>query len=172
MRLLEVAVLAAVVAGGAFVWSRWYSGGDEFEGDIAAFFVEPVEPLPNVDRFQRRGRVLVLDMDNRRIDAIHDRLPEAVRARTPEEVGTVGLVRCKEEFDGYYIPYLVKGYATSCQMQLIALPSREMTANMGTTITPPSRVRLPFWNRHAPRPEQHLAERIVELPDVGREGAR
>ncbi|MBM3507021.1 MAG: hypothetical protein FJX64_04720 [Alphaproteobacteria bacterium] len=169
MRLVEVVVAAAVIAGGWYVWSRWDSGGSEFVGDIAPFFVEPAEPLPNVDRFQRRGRVLVLDADNKRIDAIHDRLPDAVRVGTPEDVGTVGLVRCEESFSGYYIPYLVRGYNMSCQVELIALPSLAMIANMGTSISPPSRVRLPLWNRHAPRPEKHLAELIAELPDVGRE---
>ena len=169
MRPLELVVVAAVAATGIWVWSRWDGGGSEFEGDIAAFFVMPKEETVSVAPFQRRGRVLVLDADNRRVDGIHDRLPETVRAGTPDEVGTVALVKCTESFSGYYIPYLVRGYNRSCQMELVALPSRTFLANMGTSLSPPARVRLPFWNRHAPRPEQHLAELIAELPDMGQE---
>ena len=172
MRPLEIVVVAAVVAGGAFVWSRWDRGGSEFEGDIAPFFITSKDDTVSVAPFQRRGRVLVLDADKQRIDRIHDRLPEAVRAASPDEVGTVALVRCTESFSGYYIPFLVRGYNTSCQVEVVALPSRTFLANMGTSISPPARVRIPLWNRHAPRPEQHLAELIAELPDMGREGAR
>ncbi len=161
--------MAAVVAAGVWVWSRWDGGGAEFDGDIAAFFVAPKDETVSVAPFQRRGRVLVLDADNRRLDGIHDRLPEAVRARTPDEVGTVALVKCTESFSGYYIPFLVRGYNTSCQVEVVALPSRTFLANMGTSLSPPARVRIPLWNRHAPRPEQHLAEQIAELPDMGRE---
>ena len=170
MRPLEIVVVAAVVAAGVLVWSRWDSGGAEFEGDIAAFFVAPKEDTVSVAPFQRRGRVLVLDADNLRVDGIHDRLPETVRAETPDEVGTVALVKCTESFSGYYIPYLVRGFNTSCQIELVALPSLTFLANMGTSLSPPARVRLPFWNRHAPRPERHLADLIAELPDMGREG--
>ena len=127
-------------------------------GDAALFFLESVNPLPDVEQFHRRGRVLVLDVDNRRVDATHDRLPDNVQARRAEEVGTVGLVSCEENLSGYYIPYLVRGYNHSCRVQLVALPSRQMIANIGTSLSPPDSVRLPFWNRHAPRPNQHLAE--------------
>lgn len=120
-----------------------------------------MDEFPDVPQFHRSGKVL----------PIQDYLPDAVRARTPNEVRTVGLVHCEETFSGYYIPYLVKGSNHSCQVQLIAWPSLRMIADTGTALSPPTRVRLPLWNRHAPRPNRHLADTIAEMPDLKREEA-
>ncbi len=166
--VVELAVLVALAGVGYWWWSRPIAQG-EFDGNPERFFVTPVDEFPDVEQFHRRGKVLMLDADNRLVDPMQDYLPDEVRARTPEEVGTVGLVRCQESLSGYYIPFLVKGFNHSCQVQLIALPSLRMIANTGTALSPPTRVRLPFWNRHAQRPTKHLATTIAEMPDLGRE---
>lgn len=171
MRLLELAVLVGVVGAAALVLTRWGDDAGAFAGNPQEFFVAPAADHPEVDEFQRRGRVLVLDADTRSIDPVHHLLPPEIRADRADQVGTVGLVRCEESLAAYYIPYLVRGYNRSCRVQLIALPSRAMLADLGTAVSPPARVRLPFWNRHAPRPNAHLAAQIAALPDRGREPA-
>lgn len=172
MRPLEIVAGLAVLAGVAFAVSTCDRAGSKFSGDLERFFVEPAEDLPDVDAFHRRGRVLVLDTDNHRLDAIHDLLPLTVRAEQEADVGSVALVHCEKSVSGYYIPLVVKGYNHDCHIRLVALPSRAFIANFGTALSPPSRVRLPFWNRHAPRPERHLAEALAQLPDRGAEDPR
>lgn len=171
MRLLELVVLVGVVGAGALVLTRGSDDAAAFAGDPQEFFVAPAADHPEVAEFQRRGRVLVLDADTHRVDPVHALLPPEVRADRADQVGTVGLVRCEESFSGYYIPYLVRGYNRSCRVQLIALPSRVMLADLGAAVSPPARVRLPFWNRHAPRPNAHLAAQIAALQDRGPEPA-
>lgn len=172
MRPLEIVVGLALLAGIALAVSTCDRAGRKFTGDVECFFVKPEEDLPDVDVFHRRGRVLVLDTDNHRLDAIHDLLPATVRAEREADVGSVALVHCEKSISGYYIPLLVKGYNHNCHIRLVALPSRKFIANFGTALSPPSRVRLPFWNRHAPRPEQHPAQTLAKLPDRGAEVAR
>lgn len=157
---------------GAFFWTIVLAGcgnGDssDFSGDFERFLVEPATELPEVE-FQRRGRILALDVDRRRLDPLHDRLPAEIRARKPEEVGTVALIRCEIEEGGRYGYIFAKGYGQSCRMRLIDARTRMFLANTGASRPPPQRVYFPFWPRTAARPTDILLDAIKRLPDPGK----
>lgn len=138
----------------------------DFAGDIEPFFLKPATPLPEVE-FQRRGKILALDAVTRRLDPMHDRLPDAIRARRPEEVGTVALVNCVVEKTWQYGYIFASAYAHSCQVHLIDSRSRAFLANFGDANPPPRRVWLPFWPRTASRPTPALVQFTQQLPDRG-----
>lgn len=104
----------------------------DFDGPVDAYLVEPATPLPEVE-FQRRGKILALDTTTRKLDPLHDQLPEAMRARRPEEVGTIALVACKTEYAGRYAYILASGYSQDCSLRLIDAKTRAFLANTGAS---------------------------------------
>lgn len=137
----------------------------DFKGDIERFFIQPATDLPEVEFFHRRGKVLALDLDKRRLDPLHDRLPVHIRARSPEEVGTVALVSCRIEEGGRYGYIFARAYGQSCRMLLIDATSRAFLANTGASRSPPRRVYFPFWPRTAARPTDILLDVTERLPE-------
>jgi hypothetical protein len=136
----------------------------DFNGNLDQFFIEPATPLPEID-FQRRGKILALDIGARRLDPLHDRLPEPLRARQPGEVRTVALIQCEIRESGRYGYIFARAYSQSCQMRMIDAKSREFLANIGAGYPPPARVYLPFWPRTAARPTHLLLDSIQRLPN-------
>lgn len=139
----------------------------DFIEDFERFFVEPATELPQVE-FQRRGRILALDVDTRRLDPLHDALPTEIRARRPEEVGTVALIGCEIREGGRYGYIFAKGYGQSCRMRLIDAKTQAFLANTGASRSPPQRVYFPFWPRTAARPTDILLDTVKRLPDFGK----
>lgn len=135
----------------------------DFIGSIEPFIVEPATPLPEVE-FQRRGKIVALDTTTRRLDPLHDRLPEALRARRPEEVGTIALVACETKYSGRYAYILASAYSQDCRLRLLDAKTRAFIANTGASRGPP-RVYFPFWPRTAARPTDILLDAVKQLPD-------
>jgi hypothetical protein len=143
-----------------------YGDSSDFSGDIERFFVEPATALPEVT-FQRRGRILALDVETRRLDPLHDALPSELRARTPEEVGTIALIHCRTEEEGRYGYVFAKAYGQSCSLRLIDAKTRVFLATTGASRSAPLRVYIPFWPRTAARPTDILLDAIKRLPNIG-----
>ncbi len=139
----------------------------DFAGEFERFLVEPATELPEV-AFQRRGKILALDVDRKRLDPLHDRLPDEMRARRSEEVGTVALISCEIQEGGRYGYIFAKAYGQSCRMRLIDATTRAFLANTGAAVSPPRRVFLPFWPRTAARPTDILLDVVKRLPEGGR----
>ncbi|MDA1132006.1 MAG: hypothetical protein O2905_02125 [Proteobacteria bacterium] len=137
---------------------------NDFTGDVAQYIVEPNEELP-FGGYIRHGKVLVIDVDNGVLDPIHDRLPKEIRARTPDEVGTVALVECLHTEVGTYF-FWAKGYSTYCDATLIDWPTRQILAGIGVTNSPPRKTFFFLWSHTASRPTKSIARSIAELGET------
>jgi len=51
-----------------------------------------------------RGKVIPIDVVGKQVDDLWFKIPDALRASNPQDVGTVLLINCTSEIAGYYFP--------------------------------------------------------------------
>ena len=137
------------------------SPGKDFEGSIEKFFVEPKgEPTG----LERHGKVIALDPVRRTLDAVHDELPVEIRARRPDEVGTIALISCETRLVGRYIG-IGGAYAHDCTVTIVDASSQALMGYTGAQNTPPRKVVFGFFPHTASRPTGRVAAAIADLPE-------
>ena len=104
--LILMGAVAVAVAGGALAYQYL---PDPATGPFAAAlpgYLVQIERVragtiqPGIANF--RGKVVVVDLATRRVDVVQAKLPRAMRASKPEEVGTlIGMVCGTQEVGGY-----------------------------------------------------------------------
>ena len=135
--------------------------GSDFDGDITPFFLTRGEDFLS-GPYRIKGRLLVLDGDNHRIDGLHDMLPDDLRAGNPAEVGTVGIVTCIKREAGRY-GFFAKAFTHECQLDMFEFASGDLIAQTNAYITPPDSVYFPFWHRVPDRPMKSLLHHILDI---------
>lgn len=169
LKLRNVAVLGAVVFAAFVIWGNGWLPGQRVEkhrdsvdpfGDVQPY-LQMVAVSRSYDRPFRTGKILVIDMDNARLDPVHTRLPIEIRATKPEEVATVAQVRCGTQ--------LVLGcrYTHSCKVEMIDLATKAHVGTWSVTageLLPGMTCRNTAYPPTEPRPDYLLALRFKELP--------
>lgn len=112
----------------------------------------------------RRGKLVVVDVEKREIDAIHLELPDAVRADSPQEVGSVVLLFTDRKATAWYGPFS-RGYTVTWDMRVVDQQSRKMAAMISYTSGAPRRaIPIPFYKHGGWRPTRGLIDDLAGLP--------
>ena len=175
MTRVEVAILAVIallIGGGVFLWVA-----PSEEEEAAPVFAAAMAEYLALDKATEgqgqstgtephfRGKGVAVDLVARTLDPLHFELPDALRAETPEEVGTVIFVECETNKVGDY-GFFADAYGHSCDIRVIDRKTREVVHDGGASASPPRRVYFPFWDRIAERPHAWVLDDIEKLPRV------
>jgi len=133
-------------------------------------------PAATVNCTYVRGKVVVLDAPTRQLDVAHLLLPDDLRASTPDEVGTVAIVRsCKrtkldEMFQDRTSGRIVRGFYQSCNVTLVdkkrGVALTPLEVNGSTPLSGP-----PDKDLEGERPQRELADRIAAMTRVTMDAA-
>ena len=133
----------------------------DFKGRIDEFFKFATYEDPKVFNPRVRRKVLVIDIDNHRLDPAHDQLPDDIRATSRSELNTLAIVTCNTNKVSSY-GWLPDGYDHNCIAKLIAYPSGNVIRTVGGSRSPPRSIHFPFWDRVADRPTSSIVHFIEE----------
>jgi hypothetical protein len=135
--------------------------GSDFDGDFTGYFAQDLEQIPD-NQYVIIGKVLVLDADARQIDATHDFLPDAIKALTPDEVGTIAIITCMTDFVGSY-GWFSDGYEVLCHGDLFDAATGKKLGQIDDRASPPGETAFPYGDKIAKKPARGLAQRIADL---------
>ncbi len=116
--------LGVVLAAGAWFLQARSSERTRFQGAALTYAADTgawkqwsstIEPVI-------RGKLLVLDGDQKALHGFHFRLPKELRPTRPADVGTVAIQRCERELVGRYGKN--SAYRVSCRFQLLDLKAQ------------------------------------------------
>lgn len=171
-----VAALTTVVLFIVILFAMFRTPSDEarvqrFASAIEGYTaLESAEPAPT--RPYRRGRVVIIDLDTRKIDPIFNLLPPDLRADSPADVGTIVLVRWIPELvDTYYAAHgqpMAGAYVTNAHVFVIdATIGKRVGTKRIRGESPPDRIVRDAGDDtggYGARPNRALLDYIEALP--------
>ena len=172
VELAILAVIALLIGGAAALWlmpSEKEEAAPVFAAAMAEYLAldeategqgQSVDVEPHF-----RGKGVAVDLASGTLDPLHFELPDALRAETPEQVGTVIFVECETNKVGDY-GFFADAYGHACDIRVVDKKTREVVHDGGASASPPRRVYLPFWDRIAKRPHTWVLDEIEKLPRV------
>lgn len=118
------------------------------------------EPLPSTEPPTLVGKIVLIDVDKKEVDDLQFELPDDLRARTPEEVGTV--VWMKWDFSGTAVGSK-RRYFQHCEMTFIRRDRWEGTGKgmVSGDLSGGKGSAVPF---RGGKPEKEVLDYILGLP--------
>lgn len=165
---LVVLVLLAAIAGGTWRLREWnrtrlIAPFDQRIGDFLGLETAPPNALATA---AIKGKVLVIDLGKQKVDVdLFFRLPEDLRPGSPEEVGTVVLVRWQDiQVDEY--SNKGKAYRVDGVLTVIHRDSKEVVADdvVFAGGDPPAKIKQSAPSGKGPKPFDKIIEYLVRLP--------
>ena len=173
VKLAILAVIALLIGGGVALWlipSEEEKKAEVFAGAMEQYLALDDEaghdgPSAGV-KPHFRGKGVAVDLGDRTLDPLHFKLPDALRAETPQEVGMVILVECEtEKVDDE--DFFANAYDHECDIRIIDKKTREIVYAGGASASAPDECfYFPFWDCIAERPHTWLLDEIEKLPRV------
>lgn len=180
---LALAGAALLIAAAAWWWlfgpgagggnSSFVSRYEERFAPAMADFIE-LRPAPGEERgpdpepeVAYRPKVAVIDVGGRKLDPVHDRLPDSLRAESPDEVGTVVLIDCKSTRSNE-AGALNATFRTHCTAFFIDWKKRRHLATRYASRSPTGKdgMPLPFVDVVAERPTEALLKHVLVKFDM------
>lgn len=165
-KVTAVLFLALILAAGGF-WLKSIHRKREvkkrFEPHLEAYLKPPKDQIEYMDQNYRKGKMVVVNADRRKLDPLHFKLPDEARADNPQEAGTAVLIRSKTHKSGSY-GFFADAYYVDWDISAVDLSAGPQCARFGYGMSPPSRVRFPFWNRYGGKPSSSILEDLLKLP--------
>ena len=163
-----ILLIAAIVIGGLFFAGRGiyrFILTQPFRPFMSAYQDQNLKPeSPGEDYVV--GKVVVIDKDKPQVHGIHFRLPEELRASSPEEVGTVVWLSWGEKVVGTYTDGS-KGYRRTCNVTIIDQANRQITGSRTFLGSNPPEEKSGFGRRKGDKPSaREIAAYIKSLDRV------
>ncbi|MBI5201436.1 MAG: hypothetical protein HY925_07615 [Elusimicrobia bacterium] len=179
--LLAAGVLAAIVlaaGGGCYAWgakaraarARFapavssYLEGKEAHFGAPADAIDAVRSSCGKDFRCRRGKVVVISVEDRDVDPLQVALPPEIRAESPEEVGTLALLSATYNKSGWFGPFSY-GYSGTWDLRLIDWKTKKPLGCILYSAGAPTRgFPIPFYKHKPWKPTSFLAGELRDLP--------
>ena len=103
---IAIAAIAVLIVAASSIWTSIsrHRASSTFEGHLAGFLADTALARSDSGAPTAVGRLLVLDANTQTVHEWQHLLPDELRARTPDDVGTVVLVRHDSSVVGHYAP--------------------------------------------------------------------
>jgi hypothetical protein len=117
-----------------------------------------------------RGKLVTIDVDKRAVDSwTHFKLPEALRAESPDEVGTIALVKWGWRHEGSYLTQdtgekVGEAYTGVGAVTLIDLASRTIVGQRSFEGDPPAGGLRRVGDYRSERPMFAIVDYLARLP--------
>jgi hypothetical protein len=135
-----------------------------FAPALDSYLAQPKETIDLQDKHYRRGRLVVVDAGRRRLDPLHFKLPDEIRADHPSQAGTAALLR-RETHQSRDYAFFAKGYYVDWELTLLDLATGVQSARMGWGMSPPDRSRIPLLSRYGGKPTRDMLKQLRELKE-------
>jgi hypothetical protein len=157
-----VALIAVAIAGFAAYRGCTRSRAEApFRDRFAHYIAVPDEREPG--ECYLRGKVVVVNLTDKGLDSLHFRIPDALRARQPDEVGTVVLVHREDRQAGTYTDG-APGYVRACDMTIVDEVRRTVAGTVAVEGSHPPPAKTGHGAQYGSEPDDEALAQLVALP--------
>jgi len=111
-----------------------------------------------------RGKAIIMDTKDNKIDDIFFNLPDDLVAATPEEVGTVVWLKWANVLVGHYTPSGASGYKRTCEVTLIDMLEKAVINKKTFTGSSPPSSKTSGGDAYGSKPTGDVIDYLKSLP--------